>query len=512
MKKTPLPNDLATITQARLKESLDTFPASLLPSISQLAQQMGVSYQTMRNAVHMLINQGLLAFGPGKRIYLSSCQCATQSAATKFSKAVRSRIGEGIYKSGDRLPKIRCLMLEEHISTAIISDAFLELSQENLIHKKGKFWYAGPRKEENKTRKAGSFLAHTSPVIITVAPNTATWNLLFSGDHLIPFSSALHGELLAYGMQLLLALNTKSNETDSMVVATGLNSVVALIKSLGNRYRGTLLLHSESEVAAWPEWVDELLRFGQPVAYFNYGSDADKIYNKAMHRKLPFYRFFLDEAAAITLALDHLVKLGHTIIGVPVYDAIGFTWPKQRFALINYIAKRSHPAITIVGSLHTESFWNFEKYSSLTDLDQFVKPGLTSLHSDFSVQQSITLRDKLLQQTPSLLSLIKEKGATALFGLNDRFARSYYFWCKAVGIKIPHDLSIISCDNLLDAAAIPISTIDFGFARLGYLAAHAFIGDIPVESGTGGRNIAGECTLIDRGSLGPAPAKKRPLL
>jgi DNA-binding LacI/PurR family transcriptional regulator len=62
---------------------------------------------------------------------------------------------------------------------------------------------------------------------------------------------------------------------------------------------------------------------------------------------------------------------------------------------------------------------------------------------------------------------------------------------------------MVSFDNSAESVYIPLSTIDFGLPRLGYLAAHIFINDIPVHADHEG-NIAGLCTLVDQGSIGPA--------
>jgi len=72
-------------------------------------------------------------------------------------------------------------------------------------------------------------------------------------------------------------------------------------------------------------------------------------------------------------------------------------------------------------------------------------------------------------------------------------------------VPIPKSISLISFDNMPEAMPFPISTIDPGFAHLGYLAAHALIGDIPIGEDANGC-IAGTWQLIDKGSLGPAGA------
>jgi DNA-binding LacI/PurR family transcriptional regulator len=105
----------------------------------------------------------------------------------------------------------------------------------------------------------------------------------------------------------------------------------------------------------------------------------------------------------------------------------------------------------------------------------------------------------LMDATPSLIKLLGKGRPTALIAFNDEFARDRYDWCKIAGIRIPRDLSIVSFDNM--PANLYVSTVDFGFSRLGYQTAHIFIGDIPISDDRHGA-IPGICTLVDRGSIG----------
>jgi DNA-binding LacI/PurR family transcriptional regulator len=110
------------------------------------------------------------------------------------------------------------------------------------------------------------------------------------------------------------------------------------------------------------------------------------------------------------------------------------------------------------------------------------------------------LRGSFIAKAPSLVSLLRDQEITALIAINDQFARKYYFWARVLGIEFPRHLSIVAFDNLTDNTPYPLSSIDFGFERLGYLSAHILIGDISVPTDRGG-NIPGIPTLVDRGSI-----------
>lgn len=115
-------------------------------------------------------------------------------------------------------------------------------------------------------------------------------------------------------------------------------------------------------------------------------------------------------------------------------------------------------------------------------------------------QLSVRTRSALLDKTPSLASLVLNKSVTAIIALNNELARKYYYWFKLARIDIPARLSMISFDDTPESVTFPITTIDFGLSRLGYLAAHIMIGDIPVKADREGK-IPGVCELVDRGSV-----------
>ena len=114
--------------------------------------------------------------------------------------------------------------------------------------------------------------------------------------------------------------------------------------------------------------------------------------------------------------------------------------------------------------------------------------------------------ESLRQASGSLIALFRDRGATALLSLSDRLSREYFSWCKALDVRVPDELSIISFDNTPESVFFPVSTIDFGLAHLGYCAAHLFIGDMAIRADANGA-IPGRCTLVDRGSVAAPPGE-----
>jgi DNA-binding LacI/PurR family transcriptional regulator len=120
-------------------------------------------------------------------------------------------------------------------------------------------------------------------------------------------------------------------------------------------------------------------------------------------------------------------------------------------------------------------------------------------------QRTRTLRNALMETMPSLASIVNGP-CTAFLPLNDWIAANDYHWFHSVGVSIPSELSVLSFDNERRWEFLPFSSIDFGLTDLGYLAAHVFIGDIPVSCDRNG-NVSAKPRLVDRGSLGRAHSK-----
>ena len=71
---------------------------------------------------------------------------------------------------------------------------------------------------------------------------------------------------------------------------------------------------------------------------------------------------------------------------------------------------------------------------------------------------------------------------------------------SCAGIRPGRDLSLLSFDNRPEFSLYPLSTVDIGFANLGYRLAHLCVGDVPVQADAG-RVIRARPVLVDRGSL-----------
>jgi DNA-binding LacI/PurR family transcriptional regulator len=118
------------------------------------------------------------------------------------------------------------------------------------------------------------------------------------------------------------------------------------------------------------------------------------------------------------------------------------------------------------------------------------------------------IRRRLSEELPSLESFVKTGGYSAIIAARDETAAECYHWLRYTGRTTPEDFSMLSFDNNPVFSHLMFSTFDWGQDTLGYLAAHRFIGDIPVKMDANG-NLTSQPRFIDRGSCAHPQSLRR---
>ena len=372
--------------------------------------------------------------------------------------------------------------------------AFQSLHKEKLIYKQVKKWIVGMR-TSSRSRRAH---AASSPAVILLLAGQTDWDALFNNAHTVPFSSAFSNEAVKFGHKLIPVLRNAVAGT-TLEVACGSAAYRSLVQALGDDYRGTLMLADDVDKKELSAWVHEMLLYGRPIVCVACsGSEPSPVaISRAASRS---YYLYFDHAAAVQCALNALAQNGHRSIALPGFGAGHITWVERRIALCRaFGAKLSPPAHISTVDLN-EQFWccNYRTHELVEPRNSFANRVLTTVNRPRMKQYSF--RKLLLKATSSMVSLLKSGTISALMCPNDAMATDLYTWCRHAGIEIPRHLSMISFGNIPESVMYPITTVDFGLDRLGYLAAHAFIGDIAIKAGKNGE-IGSVPTLIDRGSV-----------
>jgi len=487
----------------QIEERLNADPTYELPPLACLAKQESVAYVTAHRAVHLLALHGKLVVRQGARARRVSSPTPLESAAvTKLRARIKSDIVDGRYLAGEPLPKFDYYMVNQRVSRATIATAFARLASENLICKRGRQWIAGPAASP---REASSHLTR-SPVLIMALRNEYDWHVAFTNAHTWPFLASIRTEAAKHGVQLAMILMQEGAPAGAIIpVTVGQNATRRFIQSLGDRYLGAILVDTKPDPDSFAGWVRELSSPDhKPVVFFDSIDIGERFSRTALGLDQYYHRYRLDERAAATMALAALHEAGHRVVGFPTFGEEISTWVLRRLELLREVGGKHSPAMKVLTTHLSEPFWEILKPTDdpygvanfTLSIEEFTSACRQQLGRSARVRS--TMRD-VVRYTRSMRSLL-DQGMTALVAMNDWAASMQYRWCRSAGIMVPRDLSMVSFDNHPESEFLPITTIDFGFSRLGYHAAHAIMGDLPVPADREG-DIAGQCMFINRGSV-----------
>jgi len=491
--------DLAAVLEERVRRR----PAEALPSIAAMAEEYRVSYQTVWKATRVLADKGVIKVRAGART-VPAAGARPEGPRERFLDILRSHITGGTWKSGEPVPKFAYFQTVHHVGQDTITRTMHRLAGEGLLHKRGRRWIVGPSPSAPAKLFGSSPRAGDSPpkVVLLLFPNLMDANNFF---HPSPFISHFADELMKHGLKIEIVLHDKQ-ELEAVDTVTGIDGIESYINELGGRYYGLLAQNPGSSLEYFQRCLAMAAGKKKPAILYDPQNRLSSLTRTVFGGRAPFFRLFFDEAAAAALAVDVLVNRGHRVIGFPNMFTPRDPWVAQRIECVRQAAARYGPPPRLICPKQAERFWTYVQDKPITVLNYLFR-GITKtlrLRTELTqgIQAGSSIRRRLLSATPSMQTVLNE-GATSIIAGNDYIARDYHYWFRIMGIPVPRRISMISFDNQPEFMAYPMSTIDPGFARLGYLAAHILIGDIPVKTDSEGR-IAGVCTLVDRGSVGPA--------
>jgi len=485
-----------------LEKSILHDPHFILPPINELAAKYEVSYPTMWKAVQVLVKKELIATLPGRAIRVADGVDAAASSkptpAERIFNTIRGRIIGGAYQAGRHFPKVGYFAASEGVSSLTVLRAFLRLAHENLAHKSNNRWIVGPAP---RVLAKKAFTANEAPVILVASESPQTFTTGYTDPFSQRFTAPFVDECMLHGISLRPALLAGTRE-ETPGIPVGVDEARAAIRRLGSRYQGTLVLSAFPRESGVDRWVEAINRFSKPVVFFDQTDKGGFLSRKGLSIRKGFFRLHLDDRAGVRVVLQGLRKAGHTTIGLhggELYD-----WSRKRMELIRECAKEFTPALTIAEAGPVEPVWKmYERKFRYASIVTLIQEQMRDHQKPDSTASG--MHRELVRATPSLAKLLSEQHPTALIVMNDEIARDYVFWLQAAGIAVPRDLSLIAFDNT--PTNLLVSSVDWGFSRLGYLAAHIFIRDVPLHADRDG-NIPGICSLVDRGSMG-APRRAR---
>jgi len=495
---------LANSLEKRVRED----PGFALPSLVTIAQDHGVSYVTAWKAMRELVRRNIAVALPGKKIAIHpllrpGSKPSPATSAERLAGTIEQRVTDGNYRFGRRIPKNDYFVATEHCTRSTVLHALRICARKNIIHKERNRWIAGP--PHSHSSSGAALRLDEKPVIVVLINDPRNWTSLFQNQFSNQFMSHFAQEIAAHSFQLVPISRESMPDTRFLAIPFGIQDARSTITRLGKRYWGALIWSVDPEIERIESWISMLSSFSQPIVYMD-SVDRGEGYTRKSLGMRRYFRLYLDEKGAIETALSAFVRHGHTTIGV--HNWTKTDWARRRILKISAVADGMRNRPDIVIGPPAEKDWTIATWASMNEFLASIarKNGLSLFDNQGNISRNRSFMESLRQASGSLIALFRDRGATALLSLSDRLSREYFSWCKALDVRVPDELSIISFDNTPESVFFPVSTIDFGLAHLGYCAAHLFIGDMAIRADANGA-IPGRCTLVDRGSVAAPPGE-----
>lgn len=110
-------------------------PGTMVPSELMLVEQHGVSRGTVRSALAILVDEGLIEVvpGQGRRVVGDSASAEPTTAYERIAAELRSRLDAGEFQADTPLPSEAELMTEYEVSRNTVRSAYRRLVESGVV-------------------------------------------------------------------------------------------------------------------------------------------------------------------------------------------------------------------------------------------------------------------------------------------------------------------------------------------------------------------------------------------
>jgi DNA-binding transcriptional regulator YhcF (GntR family) len=509
-----------------------------LPVLKTLVRRTRAPVRSVRAALELLEKEGIVRIARRQGIVICEREQAPGEdvppvpAEQSLYRTIRSRIESGEYPAGEPLPKVIYLARSEHIATKTVCRVYRKLTRDGLVYRHGRMLVVGKPESRLTLREQ-----RERRTLLIIHFETPTWGSLAQHWWSQPFAKSFTSEMALYGIAPRPAvMRMPADRTPAPAIPCGEAEILECIRQLGGRLMGILVIHPGW--TALQESAFDLFTFMQTLCELDKSVVLFDPYNEcwvkglfpreitAYERMLAhepirkrFVRCYIDTPGAPRIALEQLHSQGHRVLG---FSGLGHDdlWIRMRLNDLNAIGREMSPEIRIISDRSRPPLFDISESMTIGDVLRLLEPAQSppiqkarnALGDRFPVAAtyaSLPEKDKnLVQCTARLGAMVVHDRITAAIAPYDPFACVYYDWLAMAGISVPDEMSLISFDDRIENLyPYTISSVNFGFEGLGYMAFHVLRGDIPVKVDDR-RSIGAICRINHQATLsGPATRK-----
>lgn len=457
-----------------------------LGSVTRLAEEFGVSRGTIQKAIRRLESDGHVRCARGSGVYVVSPHeaepdvSARSSAAERVAEDILTDIAGGTYAAGSFLPRKKVLRYRYNTSPAVIRLALALVEDRGLIQRKGASYLVGVPAADNvpvETR------------VVTVLGSLASLERMLNWRVSRDFLRALERELNRYGVIRFRPIDPNSESASVTAGLTRRDTVGFLF--LGARSgRGG----GKSERLRLQRHLNAASRTRLPVVIFNYANMFNTYPDFSINLPENMSLIVVDNAAAGESLGTYVASLGHK--SVAFFGYFGDTgWCRERFRGFERGFKRVAADAGRVRYFHAVRAQRDagEGWDRRNTADE-IRPRLEAIfhgHSFTAVdpvaEVMATLSNYLNANgfrrvmAPCFREALTHKDITAWICAGEMQAIAALEFLRREGVDVPGRIGLAGINNDEDSIVHGLTMYDFQKDRMGYLAAHCFLGDIPLR-------------------------------